>query len=182
MNSANKLNAYRVNAVSTASAENLVVMLYDGAIRFMGMAIRAFDKEDPLDFNLAVHTNITKTQAIVRELSRSLDTEKAGELGDSLISLYDYFDNRLQEANIHKDKAIIEEVLERVTELRDAWNESLNKTDEAALPVVTGPTAAPTPAAYAPAPAAPQPASQPAPAAPVAPATPAGSGGFSLMG
>ena len=63
MNSANKLNAYRVNAVSTASAENLVVMLYDGAIRFMGMAIRAFDKEDPLDFNLAVHTNITKAQA-----------------------------------------------------------------------------------------------------------------------
>lgn len=192
MNSANKLNAYRVNAVSTASAENLVVMLYDGAIRFMGMAIRAFDKEDPLDFNLAVHTNITKTQAIVRELSRSLDPEKAGELGESLISLYDYFDNRLQEANIHKDKAIIEEVLERVTELRDAWNESLNKSDEAALPVVTGPTAAPTTAAYAPSPAAPapvapQPAPQPMPqldpAAPPAPATPAnGGGGFSLMG
>ena len=132
MNSANKLNAYRVNAVSTASAENLVVMLYDGAIRFMGMAIRAFEKDDPLDFNLTVHTNISKTQAIIRELSRSLDAEKAGELGHSLISLYDYFDTRLQEANIHKDKAILEEIIERISELRDAWSESFNKTDEEA--------------------------------------------------
>ena len=112
MNSANKLNAYRVNAVSTASAENLVVMLYDGAIRFLGMAIRAFEKDDPLDFNLTVHTNITKTQAIIRELSRSLDVEKAGELGHSLVSLYDYFDTRLQEANIRKDKVILEEIIE----------------------------------------------------------------------
>ncbi len=134
MNSSKKLNAYRVNAVSTASAENLVVMLYDGAIRFLGMAIRAFEKDDPLDFNLTVHTNITKTQAIIRELSRSLDVEKAGELGDSLISLYDYFDTRLQEANIQKDKSIIQEIQERIGELRDAWNESLNKSDEAALP------------------------------------------------
>jgi len=150
MNSAKKLNAYRVNAVSTASAENLVVMLYDGAIRFLGMAIRAFEKDDPLDFNLTVHTNITKTQAIIRELSRSLDVEKAGDLGDSLVSLYDYFDTRLQEANIQKDKAIIEEIIERIGELRDAWNESLNKSDEAALPIPAAPgtyTAGPSPAA-----------------------------------
>jgi flagellar protein FliS len=145
MNSAKKLNAYRVNAVSTASAENLVVMLYDGAIRFLGMAIRAFEKDDPLDFNLTVHTNITKTQAIIRELSRSLDVEKAGELGDSLVSLYDYFDTRLQEANIHKDKSILQEIQERIGELRDAWNESLNKSDEAALPISATPT---TSAAY----------------------------------
>ncbi len=150
MNSAKKLNAYRVNAVNTASAENLVVMLYDGAIRFLGMAIRAFEKDDPLDFNLTVHTNITKTQAIIRELSRSLDVEKAGELGESLVSLYNYFDTRLQEANIQKDKAIIEEIIERIGELRDAWNESLNKSDEAALPISAAPgpyTPGPSPAA-----------------------------------
>ena len=141
MNSTNKLNAYRVNAVSTASAENLVVMLYDGAIRFLGMAIRAFEKDDPLDFNLAVHSNITKTQAIIRELSRSLDVEKAGELGHSLISLYDYFDTRLQDANIRKDKAILEEIIERIGELRDAWSESFNKLDEeAAQSAVLTPT------------------------------------------
>ena len=162
MNSANKLNAYRVNAVSTASAENLVVMLYDGAIRFLGMAIRAFEKDDPLDFNLAVHTNIAKTQAIIRELSRSLDVEKAGELGHSLISLYDYFDTRLQEANIHKDKAILEEIIERISELRDAWSESFNKLDDESRSAAAAPAQA-----YAPntnTPPAPTPTPNPTPA------------------
>jgi flagellar protein FliS len=142
MNSANKLNAYRVSAVNTSSAENLVVMLYDGAIRFLGIAIKAFEKEDPLDFNFTVHENITRTQAIIRELNRSLDAEKAGELGDHLVSLYDYFDSRLQEANVQKNKEIIEEIRTRLTELRDAWNESLNQLSEATAPV---PVARPIP-------------------------------------
>ena len=151
MDSAKKLSAYRVNAVNSAAPENLVVMLYDGAIRFLGTAIRAFEHEDPLDFNLTIHTNITKTQAIIRELNHALDLENGGELGQNLAGLYLYFDNRLQEANINKEKAIIEEVLERISELRDAWNESIQKQkDEAAhfaasqnSPVITAPT--PTP-------------------------------------
>jgi len=138
MNSANKLNAYRVNAVGSASPENLVVMLYDGAIRFLGAAIRAFAHEDPLDFNLTIHTNITKTQAIIRELNHALDLDKGGELGDSLSTLYIYFDDRLQEANINKDKAIIEEVLERISVLRDAWSESLNQQSAAAVSDAVG--------------------------------------------
>ena len=131
MNSAKKLNAYRANAVGSAKPENLVVMLFDGAIRFLGAAIRAFDHEDPLDFNLTIHTNITKTQAIIRELNNALDLDNGGELGQKLTSLYNYFDQRLQEANIHKDRAIIEEILARISELRDAWNESLDQKDEA---------------------------------------------------
>ena len=125
MNSPQILGAYRANAVRGASPGNLVVMLYDGAIRFMANAIRAFDYEDPLDFNLNVHTNITKTQAIIRELYHALDLNDDNELGHNLANLYNYFDHRLQEANITKDRAIIEEVLERVSELRDAWEESL---------------------------------------------------------
>ena len=127
MDSANKLNAYRANAVGSASPESLVVMLYDGAIRFLGAALRAFEHDDPLDFNLTVHTNITKTQEIIRELNHALDLENGGELGQSLTSLYYYFDQRIQEANIKKDRAIIEEILSRISELRDAWSESLEK-------------------------------------------------------
>jgi flagellar protein FliS len=127
MDSANKLNAYRANAVGSASPESLVVMLYDGAIRFLGAALRAFEHDDPLDFNLTVHTNITKTQEIIRELNHALDLENGGELGQSLTSLYYYFDQRLQEANIKKDRAIIEEILSRISELRDAWSKSLEK-------------------------------------------------------
>jgi flagellar protein FliS len=138
MNSANKLNAYRVNAVGSASPENLVVMLYDGAIRFLGAAIRAFAHEDPLDFNLTIHTNISKTQAIIRELNHALDLDNGGELGTSLSTLYIYFDDRLQEANINKNKEIIEEVLERITVLRDAWSESLTQQSAAAVSNAVG--------------------------------------------
>ena len=127
MDSANKLNAYRANAVGSASPESVVVMLLDGAIRFLGAALRAFEHDDPLDFNLTVHTNITKTQEIIRELNHALDLENGGELGQSLTSLYYYFDQRLQEANIKKDRAIIEEILSRISELRDAWSKSLEK-------------------------------------------------------
>ena len=174
MNSVNKLNAYRVAAVNTSSAENLVVMLYDGAIRFLGIAIKAFDREDPLDFNFTVHENITRTQAIIRELNRSLDPEKAGELGDHLVNLYDYFDSRLQEANVQKNKEIIEEIRTRLTELRDAWNESLNQLNEAPdLAATPAPTPVPT--------AAPAPVAQPLPVA--APAPSSGEyTGLSLMG
>ncbi len=183
MNSANKLNAYRVASVNTSSAENLVVMLYDGAIRFLGVALKAFEREDPLDFNLTVHENITRTQAIIRELSRSLDADKAGELGDHLISLYDYFDSRLQEANVQKNREIIEEIQSRLTELRDAWNESLNQVTSppAAAPVATTAPAAPVVAAPAPQAAAPTPAPTPAPAPAAAPA-PGEYTGLSLMG
>jgi len=172
MNSANKLNAYRVAAVNTSSSENLVVMLYDGAIRFLGIAIKAFDREDPLDFNFTVHENITRTQAIIRELNRSLDPEKAGELGDHLVSLYDYFDSRLQEANVQKNKEIIEEIRTRLTELRDAWNESINQLNEApALAATLAPAPVPTTA----------PVAQPLPVA--APAPSSGEyTGLSLMG
>ena len=123
-------------------------------------------KNAGLVFN-TVHTNITKTQAIIRELSRSLDVEKAGELGHSLVSLYDYFDTRLQEANIRKDKVILEEIIERIGDLRDAWSESFNKTDEEAQSAVDAPTQAYAPNTNTP------PASTP---------TPGERPGFSVMG
>lgn len=142
MNSANKLSAYRANAVSSATPENLVVMMYDGAIRFLGAAIRAFEHEDPLDFNLNIHENVTKTQAVIRELNHALDLENGGELAHSLSGLYVYFDNRLQEANISKNKEIIEEILERISDLRDAWSESFQQQAEAAqLAAATHPAA-----------------------------------------
>jgi len=147
MKSANKLSAYRANAVSSATPENLVVMMYDGAIRFMGAAIRAFEHEDPLDFNLNIHENVTKTQAVIRELNHALDLENGGELAHSLSGLYVYFDNRLQEANISKNKEIIQEILERISDLRDAWSESFQQQAEAAQLAAATPPAASHPAA-----------------------------------
>ena len=61
-----------------------------------------------------------------------MDLENGGELAHSLSGLYVYFDNRLQEANISKNKEIIEEILQRISDLRDAWSESFQQQAEAA--------------------------------------------------
>ncbi|MDE2713214.1 MAG: flagellar protein FliS, partial [Verrucomicrobiota bacterium] len=90
------------------------------------------------------------------------------------VSLYDYFDSRLQEANVQKNKEIIEEIRTRLTELRDAWNESLNQLNEApALAATPAPAPVPT--------AAPAPVAQPLPVAAPAPSSGEYSG-LSLMG
>lgn len=131
MSYANRLQTYKVSAVHTASPGALVVMLFDGAIKYLNIALKTFDSTDPLEFNLTIHTNLTKTQEIVRELNAALDPEKGGALGNRMSSLYEYFDRRLHEANMKKDKAIIEEVLRHISGLRDAWNQSLLKESQA---------------------------------------------------
>ena len=102
-------------------------MLYDGAIKFLNLALKAFDSEDPLELNLVVHTNLTKAQAVFRELRFALDPEKGGELATHLVQLYDYFDRRLHAANMKKQREGVEEVLRHVTGLRDAWREGVGK-------------------------------------------------------
>ena len=134
MSTNRQASTYRAAAVNTATPGSLLLMLYDGAIKFMWIADKAFDEEDPLVHNQTIHNNLLKAQAIVRELRAALiagDDKDRVDLVNNLIALYDYFDRRLQEANIHKDRAIIEEILERISELRDAWNESLDQKDEA---------------------------------------------------
>lgn len=127
MLAARKFDTYRTTAVQTATPGNLLLMLYDGANRFLSTAIDAFKQEDPLKFNLVIHQNITKAQAIICELQRALRPEGAGDLGTNLAQLYDYFNRRLQEANVKKDKGMIEEVRSRMSDLRDAWAQSYAK-------------------------------------------------------
>ena len=75
-------------------------------------------------FNLNIHENVTKTQAVIRELNH-VGLGNGGELAHSLSGLV-YFDSRLQEANISKNKEIIEEILQRISDLRDAWADRFN--------------------------------------------------------
>ena len=70
-----------------------------------------------------INGNIQKAQAIIRELRSSLDMDKATEFGETMAGLYDYFDRRLQEANMDKKPEPIDEVIERVKTIRDAWDE-----------------------------------------------------------
>lgn len=131
MSTYRQANAYKAAAVTTATPGSLLLMLYDGAIKFMNIAERAFDEEDPLTYNQTIHNNLIKAQNIVRELRSALiggdDDEERIELVNNLIALYDYFDRRLQEANVKKDREIVKEVIARMSELRGAWDESFEK-------------------------------------------------------
>ncbi|MSR66892.1 MAG: flagellar export chaperone FliS [Pedosphaera sp.] len=131
MLAAKKFDTYRTTAVQTATPGNLLLMLYDGVNRFLGTAIEAFKQADPLKFNLVVHQNVSKAQAIIRELQKALRPEREsagdGDLANNLAELYNYFDRRLNEANVKKDKEMIVEVRDRMNSLREAWSESYSK-------------------------------------------------------
>jgi flagellar secretion chaperone FliS len=119
----NKYQAYQSGAVFTASPGQLVLMLYDGSLKFLAIALDGFKFDDPLEFNLTINQNVLKAQAIIRELKACLDPEKNAEFVDKMTALYEYFDRRLQDANIKKEKEPIEEVIRHLQVLRDAWLE-----------------------------------------------------------
>lgn len=132
MNPKNPWQSYRQVATRTASPGQLVLMLYEGAIRFLERAEAGFQLEDPVEFNTAINDNILRAQDIVRELDFSLNLEAGGELAAQLRRLYDYFDRTLLEANLRKDPAGIVEVIKRITVLRDAWATMLEQQGDSA--------------------------------------------------
>ncbi len=125
MNPKNPWQSYRQVATRTASPGQLVLMLYEGAIRFLERAQAGFQLEDPVEFNTTINDNILRAQDIIRELDFSLNVEQGGELAIQLRRLYDYFDRVLLEANLRKDPTGIGEVIKRITVLRDAWETML---------------------------------------------------------
>jgi len=115
-------NRYMEVQVQTAPPENLVLMLYDGAIRFATQAkadLAAGNRE-------AAHNNLTRAQDIMGELMGSLNME-LGEIAENLFSLYEYMQYRLIEANIKRSAGHIDEVLQMLRELRQAWAEAVRE-------------------------------------------------------
>lgn len=106
---------YKQNSIFTASPEELTLMLYNGLIRFIMQAQKAIGDSDIEK----AHVSITRAQDILQEFQASLD--KQYEVSQSLALLYDYMNRRLTDANLKKDKDILEEVLGFAKELRDTW-------------------------------------------------------------
>jgi flagellar protein FliS len=109
--------AYERTKVETADQRQLILLLYDGAIRFMRKAAARIESNDVE----AAHNYLVRSREIVSELLATLKPEKAGEVGQNLQRLYVYVFNRLVEANLTKNKAIVEECLRLMTTLRDGW-------------------------------------------------------------
>jgi flagellar protein FliS len=125
----NPWNSYRQVAAQTATPGNLVLMLFDGAIRFLEKALQGFGMTDPLEYNQTIHNGVTRAQAIITELDCALNTQDGGELAVTLRGLYGYCDRRLTESNFNKDIHGIHEVIKRLTVLRDAWAKMLTQGD-----------------------------------------------------
>ncbi len=129
--------SYRQVATQTASPGQLVLLLYNGIIRFLEQARLGFGLDDPKEFNETIHNNIHRAQAIINEMDQSLNMAEGGEFSERMRGLYNYFDRRLQESNLTKTEPGIVEVIKHVTVLRDAWSEMLQlgagKVDTAQL-------------------------------------------------
>jgi flagellar secretion chaperone FliS len=126
----NPWQSYRKVATQTASPGQLVLMLYEGAIRFLEKGLTGFEHKDVLQFNLTINNNVIRAQAIIVELNSTLNMEAGGEVAANFRRLYDYFHRRLQLANVKKQRAPIEEVLMRLRVLRDSWAEMLQQGRE----------------------------------------------------
>lgn len=115
----NPLSAYRQTRVKTASRGQLIVMLYDEALKQLHSARNELDADQPkLDI---AHNAIIKTQDIITELMVSLDFEKGGDIAQNLFHLYMFFNQTLIDCNISKNSSGISEVHNLMSELREAW-------------------------------------------------------------
>lgn len=113
----NSYSQYQQTQIDTASPERLLLMLYDGAIRFANVAKKALEDKD---FS-AANTHCLKVQNILNELMVTLDMKVGGELAQNLFDLYDFMTRQTVQANVSKNPEQLTGVLDILKELREAW-------------------------------------------------------------
>ena len=113
----NGLTAYQDTTVTTQSKGRLIVMLYEGAIKFLKLAIKEIEAGNPEEKN----KYISKAIDILFELNAVLDIEAGGEVAMNLRNLYLFMGRHLTEANIKQDTQKIEEVIKLLEELNQGW-------------------------------------------------------------
>ena len=117
--------AYANNRIMTASPAELTMMLYEGAVKFCNIAIDAIDHRDVAK----AHKNIVKVENIISEFLSTLDHKY--EVAKDFENVYNYLMDRLVEANLKKDKEILEEVLSHLRTMRDTWKEVMEQNKAA---------------------------------------------------
>ncbi|MEI6386202.1 MAG: flagellar export chaperone FliS [Spirochaetota bacterium] len=123
------LAAYREIRVKTASPGQLVVMLYDEAVKQCDRALEFLEhdlKKHP-EYIEKVNVALSKTQDIVTELMASLDFDAGGEIAQNLFALYVWFNKEIMEANLVKDRKRIHIVRNQLDGLRSAWTEAASR-------------------------------------------------------
>jgi flagellar protein FliS len=119
----NPYAAYANNKIMMASPAELTLMLYDGAIKFVNIAMDAIDQKDVEK----AHNNIRKADLIIEEFQITLNHKY--EVAKDFDQVYKYIRERLLWVNVKKDKEILEEVQEHLHTMRDTWKEVMKKTN-----------------------------------------------------
>jgi len=114
----NPYQQYQENQIMTAPPERLVLMLYEGALKFLRLAKKAVEEKSYADAN----NYIIRVEDIIMELNMSLDMNF--EISKSLRNLYNFIYEKLIEANIKKDLSKLEEVEGLLAGLKEAWQEA----------------------------------------------------------
>ena len=139
----NAISSYKETRVKTASQGQLIIMLYEEAVKNLDRALELLDlntkgKKNPGNIE-KISKSILKVQEIITELTVSLDFEQGGEIAKNLFSLYTWFNKELLEANIAQDIHKIAGVRNQINDLKSAWMEVVAKNgSEQAGKAVTG--------------------------------------------
>ncbi|MDX2084915.1 MAG: flagellar export chaperone FliS [Candidatus Melainabacteria bacterium] len=112
---------YLEQQIQTASQEQLLILLYEGAIRFLHQAKTAMEKQS----YEKCHHCLIRAQKIVMEFMLSLDLEQGGEVAVNLYALYEYLYHQMVQANLHKDVTMVQEVISHLEQLKATWEEAI---------------------------------------------------------
>ncbi len=115
----NPYQQYKQNVVNTSTPQELTLMLYNGLIKFLKLGVQSIEESNWEKSN----TNIGRAQDILEEFMSTLNMDY--EISNYLYSLYDFMYWRLVDANIKKDKVMVEEVVGFAEELRDTWAQAM---------------------------------------------------------
>ena len=116
------IKQYQTNNITTATPEKLMIMLFDGAIQFLQKAKNAIDAKNLQERS----TNIEMARKIIRELMRTIDLENGNDVSKSLFRLYNKMAMKLIKANVTRNTAMVDEVIEDLTNIRWGFQKAID--------------------------------------------------------
>jgi flagellar protein FliS len=125
---AKSARSYKAAAIATATPGQLILILLDGALSSMAIAINSFQEPDSGERTLKIHTKVMNAHEILLELQSSLDMKQPGDFSPRMWHLYSFMMAQLREANLKKNPEPIKVVEGLLRKIRDAWAQMLEST------------------------------------------------------
>lgn len=129
------LNRYKQTSITTASRGQIILMLYEGCIKFLRKAIESIQQQNVAEKGMY----IGKAQDIINELNNSLNHEVGGDISKELERLYNYMFDQTTQANIKGDAAMLESVIKLLDTLLEGWREAVAKSGNVVMTPGEGP-------------------------------------------